>query len=257
MLRLNPNAKINLGLLIKGRRPDGYHLLETVLLPIDSLRDVLEMAESQLPDVTIELSGLTVDCDPKDNLCARAYHMLAEAEGGLPGVYIRLHKNIPSGAGLGGGSSNAAHTLLGLNTLFDLGYTLDELAGMAARLGADVPFFLYNRPLLASGIGTELEELKLPLPYRVELVTPAIHSSTAEAYQSLDYSQCDPDRSLLEILQSPVAEWRHRLVNDLEGPVFRKYPELAQIKAELYARGAVYASMSGSGSAVYGLFERH
>jgi 4-diphosphocytidyl-2-C-methyl-D-erythritol kinase len=254
MLHLRPHAKINLGLLIKGRRPDGYHLLETLLLPLPQLRDGLWLEPSDDGACTIRLEGIGLDGAPDDNLCVRAWKLLRERIPELPGLRIRLAKGIPAGAGLGGGSSDAAHTLLGINELFGLGLTRDELAPLAARLGSDVPFFLYDTPMLATGTGTDLEPWPLELPYRIEVVTPPIHSATAAAYRALDARSCDPARSLRDILRAPAAKWPQLLVNDLEEPVFGLYPELAAIKAELYARGAVYAAMSGSGSAVFGLF---
>jgi 4-diphosphocytidyl-2-C-methyl-D-erythritol kinase len=251
-----PNAKINLGLLIKGKRPDGYHLLETLYFPYFDLQDELEIERLPGNQCHLQVKGIELDGDPTDNLCVKAYRLLQARYPALGGVRISLEKKIPAGAGLGGGSSDAAQTLLGLRELFDLGAGIDELAEIGGTLGADVPFFLYNRPLLARGIGTEFEELALEFPFRIELITPPIHSSTIGAYKALDYRQFDPDRDLKEILLGDVEHWRDRLDNDLEVPVFKMYPELAQIKQDFYDRGAVYAAMSGSGSAVYGLFEK-
>ena len=250
-----PNAKINLGLFIKGKRPDGYHLLETLYVPISHFQDRLELIPKDQPGVTLKISGIELDGKPEENLCVKAYQRLSTHCGGLPGVHILLEKHIPPGAGLGGGSSDAAHTLQGINDLFELGLKIETLAEIAATLGADIPFFLYNKPLLARGIGTEFEPFPLDLPYRMELITPDIHSSTVAAYKALDYRQFDPHRQLRDILSLPIAQWKDLLTNDLEVPVFAQYPELADIKASLYEQGAVYASMSGSGSAVFGLFE--
>lgn len=252
-----PNAKINLGLLIKGKRPDGYHLLETLYYPYFDLRDELWIRPQGGKDgCSLEIQGIELDGEPEDNLCVKAYRLLREAYPQLPGVKLKLKKNIPAGAGLGGGSSDAAHTLLGLNELFSLGAKKEQLAEIAGKLGADVPFFLYNRPLLARGIGTEFEEIELDLPYRIKLVTPPIHSSTVAAYQALDYTQCDPARDLKSILLGGMENWKERLDNDLEPPVFAHHPEISEIKAALYQQGAIYAAMSGSGSAVFGLFKR-
>ncbi|MDX1908024.1 MAG: 4-(cytidine 5'-diphospho)-2-C-methyl-D-erythritol kinase [Bacteroidia bacterium] len=253
-LTLHPNAKINLGLLIKGKRPDGYHLLETVLYPLPQLRDEMTLSLSDTPGCELVVSGADLGGDPADNLCVRAWRLLRDRFPDMPGIRIELHKSIPAGAGLGGGSSDAAFTLTGLNTLLRLGLPDSELAALGSRLGADVPFFVYNRPLLATGIGTEFEEIALPPLGHIELITPPIHSATAAAYRALDYRTCDPARDLRTILAHPVTAWSDHLVNDLERPVFSLYPQLAEIKADLYARGAVYAAMSGSGSAVFGVF---
>ncbi len=249
-----PPAKINLGLFIKGKRPDGYHLLETLMYPLPQLCDTLQLTESA-GELSLEMEGIEIEGDIQTNLCIKAYRLLQKRFPDLSPVHIFLKKNIPAGAGLGGGSSDAAATLKGVNSLFNLGLSIAELAEMAAQLGADVPFFLYEKPMLATGIGTDLHEFDIDLPYRIELITPPIHSSTVAAYKALDYTKCDASRDLGEILSLPVDTWQKYLENDLEVPVFSLYPELAKIKAELYEKGAVYAAMSGSGSAVFGLFE--
>ncbi|MDX2248270.1 MAG: 4-(cytidine 5'-diphospho)-2-C-methyl-D-erythritol kinase [Bacteroidia bacterium] len=253
-LSLFPNAKINLGLFIKGKRADGYHLLETLLFPVTSLSDTLSLSPINQAGCTLSVSGIALDSGVQDNLCYKAWKLMVERFPDLPGVHIDLQKNIPAGAGLGGGSSDAAFTLKGLNQLFSLGLSDPSLAEIAAKLGADVPFFIYNQPLLARGIGTDLTAVDLPLPGRLEVVTPNIHSSTVAAYKSLDYRMFDPERDLLSVLKLPVNQWREFLVNDLEVPVFAMYPQLKEIKENFYQRGAIYAAMSGSGSAVFGLF---
>lgn len=250
-----PVAKINLGLFIKGKRPDGYHLLETLMYPLPQLYDELQINIST-GDVSLELKGIEIEGDIESNLCIKAYRLLQTQFPDLPPMHICLKKNIPAGAGLGGGSSDAASTLLGINQLGKLGLSIEELAKIGAKLGADVPFFLYNKPMLATGIGTDLQEFDIDLPYRIELITPAIHSSTVAAYKALDYTKCDTTRNLAEILSLPVDTWQKYLENDLEVPVFQLYPALQEIKDALYAQGAVYAAMSGSGSAVFGLFEK-
>lgn len=255
-ITLHPSAKINLGLLITGKRADGYHLLETLFLPIPDLTDTLELTPQGPPgSCTLHLDGRPLDGDPESNLVVRAYRALEALHGSLPGVHLSLTKRIPAGAGLGGGSSDAAFTLKGLNELFGLGYSLEDLHGPAASLGADVPFFLYNRPMMATGTGTELRPFDMDLPYRIELITPPIHSSTIAAYKALDYRMFDPDRSLEALLAQPVETWAKELPNDLEVPVFELHPEISRYKQELYDRGAVYAAMSGSGSACFGLFD--
>lgn len=254
---LYPSAKINLGLLIKGKRPDGYHLLETLFLPIPELTDTLELTPSDTVgkcELTIE--GAVLDGDPETNLVVKAYRALEREVGELPGVSILLTKQIPAGAGLGGGSSDAAFTLSGLNDLFGLNLSVDQLAKIATPLGADVPFFLYNRPMLATGTGTDLRPFEMEFPYRIELITPPIHSSTIAAYKALDYTMFDPERSLVEILKQDASTWKNNLPNDLEVPVFQLLPEISRYKEELYARGAIYAAMSGSGAACFGIFDQ-
>ena len=253
---LYPNAKINLGLIIKGKRADGYHLLETVFIPVKEVKDRLTIEESEGRGLEIILSGIPVEGPLESNLCWKAYQLMKEAFSDLPGVKIQLEKHIPAGAGLGGGSSDAAHTLLGLNQLFGLGMPVERLAKLGAKLGADVPFFLYNRPLLAKGIGTAFEPIEVDWNVEIRLKTPSIHSSTPMAYKNLSLNSLDLGRDLRSVLSLPISEWKAKLVNDLEGPVFKQYPELREIKEQLYREGAVYAAMSGSGSAVYGLFDK-
>lgn len=255
-IQLRPNAKINLGLIIKGKRSDGYHLLETVFVPVPELFDILTISPSEQSESNLVMKGIEIEGDLYDNLCLRAYRLLKQKFPDLPAVSIELEKGIPAGAGLGGGSSDAASTLLGLNELFELGQSPEDLVPLAAQLGADVPFFLFNRPIFAKGIGTEFEEIELDFPYHIEVVTSDIHSSTIGVYKGLDHSQLDYGRDLRDILKQEVKHWPKILVNDLEKPVFALHPELAATKASLYNKGAVYAAMSGSGSAVFGLFEK-
>ena len=253
-LYLRPHAKVNLGLLIKGKRPDGYHLLETLFYPVYSLQDELWLRPQPADACTLELAGRPLDGDPGDNLCVKAWRALRARVPDLPGVHLRLAKHIPAGAGLGGGSADAAFTLRGLNTLFDLGLSTATLAEIATPLGADVPFFLHDQPLLATGIGTEFEAIDFVLPGRLEVFPQALHSSTIAAYKALDYRRYDPQRDLKALLARPLADWPACLPNDLEDPVFALYPQLRQVKADLYAQGARYAAMSGSGSAFFAIF---
>lgn len=251
---LAPPAKVNLGLLIKGKRPDGYHLLETLFYPVRDLCDRLSIDEARDKAPTLEITNMALAGDLQDNLCLKAWRALKAEVPTLPPVHLTLEKHIPAGAGLGGGSSDAAYVLRGLNQRFDLGLSQADLAHLGSSLGADVPFFLYDQPMLATGIGTELTPFEMVLPLRLKLFPQPIHSSTVAAYKALDFRQFDPDRSLEAVLQMPLDHWREHLVNDLEGPVFQLYPELATVKDDLYAQGAVYAAMSGSGSAFFGLF---
>lgn len=251
-----PNAKINLGLNITEKRPDGYHNLETVFYPIP-VEDALEI--TPLPDAprgtcTLHLAGQEIAGTLEDNLVAKAYRML-DADFGLPAVDIHLLKRIPSGAGLGGGSSDAAFMLKMLNEQFGLGLTEDSLEAYAARLGADCAFFVRNRPTFAEGIGNIFS----PLPsfslsgYRLLLVKPDVFVSTRDAFARIKPRRADA--SPKEIVRLPVEKWRGRLVNDFEESVFPQFPLIGETKDEMYRLGAVYASMSGSGSSVFGLFK--
>lgn len=254
-LLLRPHAKINLGLIIQGKRPDGYHLLETLLYPITHFQDELSLTSFEGEGCDFHLEGRKLDGNPEDNLVVRAYHALKSHVPELPGVSIHLKKQIPAGAGLGGGSSDAAFTLRGLRELFELEISDKDLEKIAAGLGADVPFFLYDDPLFAEGIGTELSPFSIDLPYRIELVSPEIHSSTIGAYKALDISKLKSGRELRPVLEGPVELWREHLDNDLESTVFDIHPKIKEIKEDLYRQGAMYAAMSGSGSAVFGIFE--
>ena len=244
-----PNAKINLGLRVVEKRADGFHNIETVFYPID-LSDVLEI----LPHLSLEfkLSGLVVDGNPTDNLCMKAYHLL-RCDYNLPPVYMQLHKIIPMGAGLGGGSADAAFVLKALNNEFSLGLSDKQLMEYAARLGSDCAFFIENKPTLATGRGEILEPVDICLKgYHLLLVKPDIHVGTAEAYAGI--SPQKPATSLADIVKQPVSEWKQHLINDFEATIFKRYPGIASIKKELYEMGAAYAAMSGSGSTVYALF---
>lgn len=302
---LHPGVKINLGLNILRKRPDGYHNLETLFVPVSSVHDTLELvhgddyastadhlsrayspeeraqaisADGKLMITIARREG--VEWDPLKDLCARAYYLLSE-DFKLPPVKIFLEKGSPVGAGLGGGSADAAFTLRGISELCGLGLSDEALAGYAARLGSDCAFFIYNRPMFARGRGEILEPFDLTgafgggasgggacgarpfndgtavadacsLPFRVELVIPeGISVSTAEAYRGI--VPAEPPVPLREVLLNPSL-WREQLRNDFEPSVFALHPELAALKAELYGRGAFYAAMSGSGSALFGLF---
>ena len=251
---LFPNAKINLGLNILSRRPDKYHDISTVFYPV-GWSDALEVisAEDDRKECRLHLSGLPVDGDVQDNLVVKAYRMLAQ-DYTLPSVEVYLHKAIPFGAGLGGGSADAAFMLKLLNNKFELGLPDDTLETYAAKLGADCAFFIRNRPTYAEGIGNIFSPLPLSLKgYRIWLVKPDIFVSTRDAFAKIKPHH--PEMSLKEIAQLPVEEWNGRMVNDFEESVFPQFPTIGEIKEEMYRQGAVYASMSGSGSSVYGLFK--
>ena len=247
-----PNAKINLGLNIVERRPDGYHNLETVFYPIP-LTDALEIVPVSGNDSTLTCHGRIVDCPPEKNLVMRAYRMM-ESIYKLPPVDIHLYKHIPDGAGLGGGSSDAAHTLTMLNEMFKLGLSNKQLAEIAAKLGADCPFFVYNRPMMATGIGEMLAPIDLSLQgYTLLLIKPAISVPTAEAYSRVIPNI--PEQHVDELVSLPLKEWQRLLVNDFEASVMTLHPELAIIKQTLIDAGAIYAAMSGSGSSIFGIYD--
>lgn len=249
-----PNAKINLGLNIISKRADGYHNIETVFYPI-ALKDALEILPTNSRKAyRLFETGLDTYSRPQDNLVIKALSLISEQKH-IPNIDIHLLKNIPCGAGLGGGSSNAAFMLKLLNETFLLGFTNQELKEFAVKLGADCTFFLKNRPVFASGIGDKLEDVNVSLEnYFMVVVKPDISVSTKEAYAEIIPKQ--PSVSIKEIVKKPIKEWRTLMVNDFEVPIFKKHPIIGDIKQNLYGNGAVYASMSGSGTSVYGVFEK-
>ncbi|MFO7977915.1 MAG: 4-(cytidine 5'-diphospho)-2-C-methyl-D-erythritol kinase [Bacteroidales bacterium] len=248
-----PNAKINLGLHITQKRPDGFHEIETVMFPT-KLCDALEVVPADTSRSSFSLSGMAVP-DHNQNLCVSACKLLQQSWH-LPPVRIFLHKKIPIGAGLGGGSADAAFTLKALKEMYNLQVPSSTLHELASSLGSDCPFFLENKPMLASGRG----EILNPLPeidlsgWHLIVITPPVHVPTAAAYQGVIPKK--PAQPLLEVIQQPVHLWKHSLINDFEETIFRKFPAIAPIKEKLYQLGATYASMSGSGSSVFGLFEQ-
>jgi 4-diphosphocytidyl-2-C-methyl-D-erythritol kinase len=255
-----PNCKINLGLRITGKRTDGYHNIETIFYPVP-LNDALEIIQATdtqaAAETTFTQTGTLVDGDEKDNLCIKAYHLLKKDFTQLSAVKIHLHKAIPMGAGLGGGSADAAFTLQLLNDKFNLQLSTDQLLSYALILGSDCPFFILNKPCYASGRGEIMEPINLDLTgYQLLVVNPGIHVNTGWAFAQLTLANNKTASSLQSIIAAPVASWKNELVNDFEQPVFRQHPTIADIKKELYQQGALYASMSGSGSTVYGLFEK-
>lgn len=252
---LLPNCKINLGLQVVRKRPDGYHDLQTVFYPIP-LRDNLELRELRNSDApyALQLAGQAIEGNPDDNLIIKVYRQLKE-EFDLPALDIYLYKHIPLGAGLGGGSSDAAFMMKGLNEVFELGLSDYEMERRLAGLGADCAFFVQNVPAFATGIGDELTPIPLSLKgMYIVLVKPDVFVSTREAYAGV--TPKEPEHDLLKALRRPVTEWRDRVVNDFEPSVFAAHPELAAVKQTLYDMGADYAAMSGSGSTLFGLFSR-
>ncbi len=260
---LYPNAKINIGLNVLEKREDGFHNLETLFYPIlDGPLDILEIVEA--PELSMHQYGIEYPGDPMDNLCIKAYNAI-KADYNIPPVAIHLYKKIPVGAGLGGGSSDAAFTLKGLNEMFSLGISDLRLAEYAATLGSDCAFFIYNKPMLGTGRGEILEPVKIyPLEnYEIKLVFPPYFVSTGAAYGGIvprnkraQNGEKFDSRQLVQMLAEPVEEWKNCVVNDFETTVFAKIPELAPYKEQLYAQGAVYASMSGSGSSFFGIFRK-
>lgn len=248
-----PNAKINLGLNITEKRPDGYHNLETIFYPIP-LEDALEITVLNSPENKFSLhqSGLEIAGDPGTNLVVKAYKLLDE-KFHLPSVDIYLYKNIPSGAGLGGGSSDAAFMLKLLNDKFSLKLSDKTLEEYAAILGADCAFFIKNTPTFAEGIGNLFSPVTLSLKgYQLVLVKPDIFVSTREAFAQIRPHK--PEHSLREIIAAPIEQWKDCMVNDFEESVFPQHPAIGKIKEDLYNEGAIYAAMSGSGSSVFGIF---
>ncbi len=250
-----PNAKINLGLDVVERRPDGYHNLETIFYPIP-LQDILEITpatDDDAPDYTFKMFNAHFDGDDNDNLVVKAYKILA-ADHKLPKVDISLYKHIPTGAGLGGGSADAAFALKMLNEMGSLTLTYEELEAYAARLGADCAFFIKNTPTYATGIGNILTPTPCSLAgYHLVLVKPDIHISTKEAYSLVVPAAAETP--LTHIATLPAEEWKGVMKNDFEKSVFAKHPSCEKIKEKLYQMGAVYASMSGSGSSFFGIFK--
>ncbi|MFI3296268.1 MAG: 4-(cytidine 5'-diphospho)-2-C-methyl-D-erythritol kinase [bacterium] len=249
-----PNAKINLGLNITEKREDGYHNIETLFYPIN-LRDTLEFVVSDEEEMcSFSSDGLAIQGSTKNNLIFKAYDLL-RVDYDIPALDIFLLKNIPMGAGLGGGSADAAFMLSMLNEQFNLEISSEKLLEYAARIGADCPFFLINKPIIASGIGNIFSPCTLDLSrYTIFLVKPEIHVNTAEAYGG-----CKPAKwavPLQDIIQMEVGKWRELLKNDFEDTVFAIHPKLGEIKELLYSSNAVYSAMSGSGSTIFGLFER-
>ena len=245
-----PHCKINLGLQVISKREDGYHTIETCFYPVP-WTDILEIIPSK--EFAFTSSGLVIPGKEEDNLCIKAYQLL-QTQFKLEPVKIHLYKVLPTGAGLGGGSSDAAFTLRLLNSVFDLKLSTFHLKELAALLGSDCAFFVEDTPMLGNGKGEQLTALTLSLKgYYLVLVKPPIHVSTAEAYAGVKPQL--PDQTISEILTYPVANWKDYLVNDFERSVFKKYPSIEAIKMQLYDYGAVYASMSGSGSSVFGIFQ--
>ncbi|HOH95770.1 MAG TPA: 4-(cytidine 5'-diphospho)-2-C-methyl-D-erythritol kinase [Candidatus Enterocola sp.] len=251
MITYYPNAKINLGLNIVEKRPDGYHNIETIFYPIP-LCDSLSIKSAQKLD--FKILGITIDGNIEDNLVMKAYRLI-EKDYNIPPISIILEKKIPFGAGLGGGSADAAYMLRLLSDYFKLSISNDKLEHYASKLGADCPFFIKNEAVFASGIGNIFELSNISLKgYYMMLFKPNISVSTADAYRMVVPSKASFDLRQLQNLS--IEKWHKFIFNDFEHSVFTKYPQIASIKEDLYASGAIYASMSGSGSAVFGIYKK-
>ena len=255
-----PRAKVNIGLRIIGKRQDGFHDLETFFISAGK-SDVLEVTESS--ELAINQFGLTLDSDPMSNLCVKAYEVM-KSEYNIPPVEINLFKRIPFGAGLGGGSSDAAGTIIAIDKLYNLNTPQERLAELASKVGSDCAFFVYacalnpdkGEGMTGRGRGNILKHFTIPglTNYEIKIVVPDIHVSTPEAYKGVVPSGAGVP--LEDLLATPIVEWKDIVINDFENHIFRKYPKIRELKEQLYSDGAHYASMSGSGSAVFGLFLR-
>ena len=245
-----PNAKINIGLSITSHRPDNYHNLETIFYPI-CIKDVLEIVESK--KLAFSSSGLSIPGNEVDNLCLKAYHLIKQ-DISLPPVHIHLHKHIPIGAGLGGGSSDAAFCIKLFDAKFSLNLSSKQMEHYAKQLGADCAFFIRNETVLATEKGDQFQPFNLTLKnYHIIVVVPPIHVSTKEAYNDIIPSKLNSSITKSSLL--PIEKWKQTIKNDFEITVFKKYPAIETIKNTLYEAGALYASMSGSGSSIYGIFK--
>lgn len=249
------NAKINIGLNIVSKRPDGYHNLETVFYPIN-MCDVIEFTENEDSDnLCFSSNGISLDCAASDNLVVKAYNLLKN-DFDIPAQIIDLVKNIPTGAGLGGGSGDATFTLKYLNDRYSLGLDSERLKSYASRLGADCAFFVENRPVYATGIGDIMEPVELSLKgYYIAVVKPDIFISTREAFAGITPRVSEV--CLKELVRLPVSEWKNFIKNDFEYSIFPNHKMLQNVKCKLYDMGAEYVSMSGSGSSIYGLFKKN
>ena len=252
-----PNCKINLGLNILGKREDGYHNLETVFYPIQ-ITDALEVIQNTNHDAEVNCefscSGLHIDLESNKNICVKAYDLLKKDFPQLPKVKMHLHKKIPFGAGLGGGSANASFALQLLNKKFNLNISHLQLLNYALKLGSDCPFFIINKPCVAKGRGEILEEINIDLSaYYIAIINPLIKINTAWAFSRIVRNS--PINDLKDVFKNPIKSWRNNLNNDFEEAIFSEYPLIKKIKDELYMHNALYASMTGSGSTVFGLFE--
>ncbi len=250
LMVLFPNAKINIGLNIEKKRPDGYHNIASCFYPV-GWSDTLEILPSN--ELVFETQGIEIPGETNQNLCLKAFNLIKQ-DFDIPNVTIQLLKTVPIGAGLGGGSSDAAFTIIGLNQLFELGLSKEEQFNYARQLGSDCAFFIENKPMYCFEKGDQFEEVSVSLAGKtVVLINPCIHISTIEAYAGIVAKK--PDTELKELLKLPITNWKGVINNDFEIGLIKKHPQIGKIKDDLYALGAVYASMTGSGSTIYGIFD--
>lgn len=253
-----PNCKINLGLNILRKREDGFHELETVFYPLP-VHDILEIVYLKKltgkPGIPFSVSGIEIDGKKNSNLCLKALKLLKKKYPQMPSMQLHLHKVIPAGSGLGGGSSDAAFTLMVINEICNLELSKEQLIKYALQLGSDCPFFITNKPCFSMGRGELMEEIDLDLSaYKILLVKPDFSINTREAFSGI--TPVIPAVSIREIIRKPITYWKNELVNDFEKSIFIKYPAIEKIKNDMYDDGALYASLSGSGSTVYGIFPK-
>ena len=254
---LHPHAKINLGLRILRRRPDGYHDIESCMLPIGWADQLAVEIAAEATEDSYEIAGLAGELPIERNLVYKAVQLLRAQHSEIPPLQLKLEKLIPTEAGLGGGSADAAYTLLAINELCHLDLSTAQLEAMAGELGSDCPFFIQSRPVLVTGRGERLTPLTMPptlLGKWLLIVKPPIGMSTAEAYRQVTRHP-EAEGKLTALLEQPIGQWRELIVNDFESVVFAHYPELAALRDTLYRHGALYAAMSGSGTALYGIFD--
>ncbi|MEZ5083603.1 MAG: 4-(cytidine 5'-diphospho)-2-C-methyl-D-erythritol kinase [Bacteroidales bacterium] len=246
-----PNCKINLGLSVLAKRPDGFHNVETIMYPVP-LNDVLEIIPSTDGEFHFGVSGVDISGDRKSNLVVKAYELLNK-DFNIGPVRIHLHKTIPLGAGLGGGSADAAYTIILLNQIFNLNLSSESMKGYARQLGSDCAFFVDNKAVFAYDKGDQFKKADIDLPgFFLVIVKPNVHINTAESYTWINPK--NKNWSLEEIIQMPMKDWKNNLVNDFEKPIFERFPEIKLVKEKLRRKGAIYASLTGSGAAVYGIF---
>lgn len=253
-----PNCKINIGLNVTSKREDGFHNIETIFYPLPwcDVLEIIPLRGASPKPVVLHLSGLTVPGATDDNICIKAATILRQDFPEISPLEIHLHKAIPSGAGLGGGSADGAFTLTLLNRIFELKLSANQLTAYALRLGSDCPFFINNSACFATGRGELMVPVSLDLSaYTFVLINPGIHINTGWAFSQLTPEK--PSQKLIDLIKQPVSEWKNLIRNDFEAPVLKQYSQIAAIKNEMYTKGALFAAMTGTGSTVYGIFEKN
>ncbi len=248
------HCKINIGLRVTSKRNDGFHDIESLFYPVDGICDAIEIIEKDGSGIEFSSSGIAIDCASESNLCVKAYMLLKERYN-IGAAKIHLHKNIPMGAGLGGGSANCAEVIKGLNQIFELGLDSQTMRSLGAELGSDVPFFIERQPSWVSGRGEIIEPAEISLKQmKLVIIKPQVHIGTAWAYSKITPN--NTRKPLSEVLGQNISQWRCHVDNDFEQAVFDAHPQIGMIKQALYDSGAIFALMSGSGASVYGIFEK-